>query len=219
MAGSRSPWARYRRPRQPWATLGVIPRPASVARREREVVHKTPCGRTRRGDRLGPSPQLSIRANCLNLNQKKCKFLLCCRCCQAPWHIFFFPLCFSLHTVFFRKYFICSNVHQCAFEQCNSDSDWKRLQGQRRPRPFSWGEHPMRPITWPRSSWRLPLALRPIVSNDLLSVRALTPVTRCSLRLSTPVGRPRGGGPISTTACCAGPEFSRVASTSATAEV
>src|SRR6266849_5514397 len=70
-------------------------------------LHKTPCGRTRRGDRLGPSPQLSIRANCLNLNQKKCKFLLCCRCCQAPWHIFFFPLCFSLHTVFFRKYFIC----------------------------------------------------------------------------------------------------------------
>src|SRR6266851_1780221 len=38
-------------------------------------LHKTPCGRTRRGDRLGPSPQLSIRANCLNLNQKKCKFL------------------------------------------------------------------------------------------------------------------------------------------------
>src|SRR5712664_2464338 len=46
-------------------------------------MHKTPCGRTRRGDRLGPSPQLPIRANCLNLNQKKCKFLLCCRCCQA----------------------------------------------------------------------------------------------------------------------------------------
>jgi hypothetical protein len=40
-----------------------------------ERMHKTPCGRTRRGDRLGPSPQLSIRANCLNLNQKKCKFL------------------------------------------------------------------------------------------------------------------------------------------------
>src|SRR6266852_8133128 len=53
------------------------------------TMHKTPCGRTRRGDRLGPSPQLPIRANCLNLNQKKCKFLLCCRCCQAPFAHFF----------------------------------------------------------------------------------------------------------------------------------
>src|SRR5712691_12798547 len=52
------------------------------------TMHKTPCGRTRRGDRLGPSPQLSIRANCLNLNQKKCKFLLCCHCCQALLPIF-----------------------------------------------------------------------------------------------------------------------------------
>src|SRR5215217_9251194 len=40
----------------------------------------------------------------------------------------------------------------------------------------------MHPVTWPRSRWRLPLALRPIVSNDLLSVRALTPVTRFSSR-------------------------------------
>jgi hypothetical protein len=34
-----------------------------------------PYGRTRRGNRLGRSPQPPIRANCLNLNQKKCKFL------------------------------------------------------------------------------------------------------------------------------------------------
>jgi hypothetical protein len=33
MACSRSPWVRYRRPRQPWTTIGVSPRPASVARR------------------------------------------------------------------------------------------------------------------------------------------------------------------------------------------
>src|SRR6266851_5784894 len=57
-------------------------------------LHKTPCGRTRRGDRLGPSPQLSIRANCLNLNQKKCKFLLCCHCCQA-----LLPLFSSVHSL------------------------------------------------------------------------------------------------------------------------
>jgi hypothetical protein len=39
------------------------------------LMHKAPCGRTRRGDRLGLSPRSPIRANCLNLNQKKCKFL------------------------------------------------------------------------------------------------------------------------------------------------
>ena len=33
MAGSRSPWARYRSPRQPWAMTGVDPRPAGAARR------------------------------------------------------------------------------------------------------------------------------------------------------------------------------------------
>ena len=38
--------------------------------------------------------------------------------------------------------------------------------------------------------WRLPLALRLQVSNELLSVRAGAPVTRYFLRLSTPAGRP-----------------------------
>jgi len=33
MACSRSPWARYRRPRQPWAVISADPRPSSVARR------------------------------------------------------------------------------------------------------------------------------------------------------------------------------------------
>ena len=44
-------------------------------RHEALPMHIAPCGRTRRGDRLGPSPRSPIRANCLNLNQKKCKFL------------------------------------------------------------------------------------------------------------------------------------------------
>src|SRR5712691_10255646 len=57
-----------------------------------------------------------------------------------------------------------------------------------------------------------------LVSNDLLSVRAPAPVTQYFLRLSTTIGRPRGGNPISTTACCAGPDFSRVASTSTQTE-
>src|SRR5262245_97494 len=39
------------------------------------TMHDAPCGRSRRGDRLRPSPQLPIRANCLKLNQKKCKLL------------------------------------------------------------------------------------------------------------------------------------------------
>jgi hypothetical protein len=54
----------------------------------------------------------------------------------------------------------------------------------------------------------------PSVSNDLLSMRALTPVTRCSLRLSTTAGRPAGGDPIYTTASWQGPEKYRAASTS-----
>src|SRR5262249_24053218 len=78
----------------------------------------------------------------------------------------------------------------------------------------SAAQRPMLPVTWPRGGWRLPWALGPSVSNDLLSVRGQAPVTRCSLRLSTTGGRLRGGNPISPTACCAGPAFSRVASTS-----
>jgi len=55
-------------------------------------------------------------------------------------------------------------------------------------------------VAWSRSVWQLPVALGPIVSNDLLSVRAQTPVTQCSLRLSTGAGRLVGGDPIYTTA-------------------
>ena len=57
-----------------------------------------------------------------------------------------------------------------------------------------------------------------IVSNDLLSVRAPAPVTRCALRLSTTGGRPRGGDPIYPTACCTGPVMQRAASTSTQTE-
>jgi hypothetical protein len=66
----------------------------------------------------------------------------------------------------------------------------------------------------PRLVWRLPVALGPLVANDLLSVQALTPVTRCSLRLSTRAGRPVGGDPIYPTASLQGPEIQRAASTS-----
>jgi hypothetical protein len=97
-------------------------------------------------------------------------FLLCCRCCQAPLRMFFFPAC---------------------FRRC---------------------------VTWFRSVWQLPVALGPLVSNDLLSVRVQRPVTRFSLRLLTRAGRPVGGDPIYPTACLAGPEIQRAASTSTTAE-
>ena len=43
--------------------------------------------------------------------------------------------------------------------------------------------------------WRLPLALRPAVSNELLSVRAGAPVTRYFMRLATPAGRPEEATP------------------------
>src|SRR5262245_24623579 len=43
--------------------------------------------------------------------------------------------------------------------------------------------------------WRLPLALRPEVSHELLSVRACAPVTRYFMRLSTPAGRPAEATP------------------------
>ena len=66
----------------------------------------------------------------------------------------------------------------------------------------------------PRSVWRLPMALGPRVSNDLLSVRVQPPVTRCSLRLATTTGRPVGGDPIYPTASLKGPEVQRAASTS-----
>jgi hypothetical protein len=69
-------------------------------------------------------------------------------------------------------------------------------------------------VTWLRLVWWLPVALGPIVANDLLSVRAPTPVTRCSLRLATRAGRPVGGDPLYTTACFACPDMQPVASTS-----
>src|SRR4029453_3267448 len=53
----------------------------------------------------------------------------------------------------------------------------------------------MLPVTWPRAGWRLPLALGPSVSNDLLSVRVQAPVTRCALRLLTPVEGPEEATP------------------------
>jgi hypothetical protein len=58
----------------------------------------------------------------------------------------------------------------------------------------------------------------PIVSNDLLSVQAHTPVTCFSLRLSTRAGSPVEGDPISPTASVQGPEVERAACTSTKAE-
>src|SRR5712692_7809261 len=46
---------------------------------------------------------------------EKWKFLLCCRCCQAPLHIFFFPLFFSLRAVSLGQYVACPQVFQCSW--------------------------------------------------------------------------------------------------------
>ncbi len=69
-------------------------------------------------------------------------------------------------------------------------------------------------LDWLAASW----GVGTLVSNDLLSVRAPAPVTPYSLRLSTTAGSPSGGDPISTTACCAGPELQRAAATSTQTE-
>lgn len=53
------------------------------------------------------------------------------------------------------------------------------------PNPRASRAHDLNPLRW----W-LPLALRPAVSNELLSVRACAPVTRYCMRLATPAGRP-----------------------------
>src|SRR5215471_21500244 len=57
------------------------------------------------------------------------------------------------------------------------------------------------------------------VSNDLLSVRAAAPVTRCFRRLSTTGRSLSGGDPIDQTACVAGPALARAASTSLQSKV
>jgi len=56
--------------------------------------------------------------------------------------------------------------------------------------PRSSRSHGLNPLRW-----RLPLALRPEVSNALLSVRACAPVTRYFMRLATPAGRPEEATP------------------------
>ena len=69
-------------------------------------------------------------------------------------------------------------------------------------------------VTSPRAVSRLPWALAPRVSNDLLTVRVSTPCTQVSMRRLTTAGRPVGGDPIYyTTACCTGPECQRASST------
>src|SRR5712691_2213026 len=83
-----------------------------------------------------------------------------------------------------------------------------------------WGRPSMpgHTVSLPPSGLAASCGVETLVSNDLLSVRVQAPVTQYSLRLSTTVGRPRGGNPIYTTACCAGPEFARAASTSTQTE-
>ena len=110
-------------------------------------------------------------------------FLLCCRCCQAPLPIFFRSFILFLNCGVQGDHYtaqICISAQMS--RNCNCSRD---LQGQRLSWPSSWAVHLMLPVTRPRLGWRLPLPLRPIVSNDLLSVRAPAPVTQFSMRLST----------------------------------
>ena len=74
-------------------------------------------------------------------------------------------------------------------------------------------------VTWPRLVWRLPMALGPIASNDLLSVRALNarhPMLSASFDESGKACRRRP--PLSDGVFIKCPEASRAASTSPKAE-
>ncbi len=84
------------------------------------------------------------------------------------------------------KYNDCSNIHHCSYEQwCDQGGD---SQLEKRPVPSSWAQHSMRPITSPQLTGGFLGGWDPMVSNDLLSVRAPRPDTRCSMRLSTTGG-------------------------------
>src|SRR5712691_5886004 len=83
---------------------------------------------------------------------------------------------------------------------------------------FSFPVFSGRCVTSPRAVSRLPWALAPRVSNDLLTVRVSTPFTPVSMRLLTTASRSMGGDPINTTACCAGPACQRTASTNTWAQ-
>src|SRR2546428_11550472 len=61
-------------------------------------------------------------------------------------HIFS-SLSSSFQGVSHRKYFYCSNVHECSYAH-SLRSAW-RCQGQTGPVPSSWAQHPMLPVTWP----------------------------------------------------------------------
>ena len=106
---------------------------------------------------------------------------------------FFVPLFFSLHCGVQGDH---DTAQICISAQMRRHCNGRRyLQGQRRSWPSSWAVHLMLPVTRPRLGWRLPWPLRPIVSNDLLSVRAPAPVPRCSRRLSTESAGPAEATP------------------------
>ena len=105
---------------------------------------------------------------------------------SSPFYTFF-----SFSYSFLEKRFsigrtgsmqITNNAHMSRY--CRI---FRGYQSQRRHVPSALALYPMRPVTCPRLSWRLPLLWRSTVSNELLSVQTLTSVTRFSMHLTTRV--------------------------------
>jgi len=138
----------------------------------------------------------SVSATLPSLHPNPCRtvVLLCCRYCQA----LFTP--FSFLSSFFEEPF---SIGRTCIAHLSQGTHMRRhhyhceaAEIRDRPCPHpglntrSSRSHGLNPLRW-----RLPLALRLEVSNELLSVRACAPVTRYFMRLSTPAGRPEEATP------------------------
>src|SRR5215831_16999707 len=114
---------------------------------------------------------------------------------SSPFYAFFLSSLLSLRSRFLsdarvlftyrRRTPIRRHHHHCAAAEIRDRPCHPPGRNTRSPR--SYGLNPLR--------WWLPLALRPEVSNELLSVRACAPVTRYFMRLSTSAGRPEEAPP------------------------
>src|SRR5919109_3806041 len=104
--------------------------------------------------------------------------LLCCRYCQALFTPFFFPLFFTLRSRFLSAARVLLTYRRRThMRRHHYHCEAAEIRNRPCPHPGlntrSSRSHGLNPLRW-----RLPLALRLEVSNELLSVRACTPVTR-----------------------------------------
>ena len=131
---------------------------------------------------------------------------------SSPFYTFFSSLYSSFKGVSHRKYFYCSNVHRCSYEHLLRAA-WRAKLGVTARAIILGSRTPMLPVTWPDLSRQVPCGVG--------TSRLQRPSIRAGLgarhpMLSAPFDdswkAQEEDNPLSTTACFAGPEFSRVAS-------